>query len=231
MPDRALLGLAPYLPRHRPRAAARWWIARAALRGERIEIASLEEQEGLPVVDALAGLAAPCTLPRAFLAHLDRLPAECTAERLCRETRLFAATRNRGDRHPPRHPQESLSALDRRRLPLHHAALPLLAQLPLIPFAATPQAAPALVEVDVPALLRSRDLPHRALTGDLPAAVDARARVLKGLDALVLDDLAHDRAVANHDALRAIVSVFAAAVVSRCDALPLEDGAEAWFVS
>ncbi len=182
-----MLGLAPYLPHHRPRAAPRWWIARADAGGT---ITSLDEQESLPAVDGRAGIAAPCSLPPEFLEHLGRPPAAMTAERLCREARVFAASRTRGQRHPLRHPGESRSSLDRRQLILHHAALPLIE---------------VATEVDVHAWLRSRELPHAGLSGNLPAAIDARASILDALS--VVDPRVRDRALANVDALRAVVCI------------------------
>ena len=184
-----MLGLAPYLPHHRPRAAPRWWVARTNTEGT---LSSLEEQEALPEIDGPAGIAAPCSLPPEFLEHLGRSPAAMTAERLCREARTFAASRTRGQRHPLRHPGESRSALDRRQLILHHAALPLIG---------------VVTEIDVPAWLRSRELPHTGLAGDLPAAIDARASILDALP--VVGPILRDRALANFDALRALVCVFA----------------------
>ena len=57
-----MLGLAPYLPHHRPRAAPRWWVARADAEGG---IESLVEQESPPTVDGPAGIAAlSATSPR-----------------------------------------------------------------------------------------------------------------------------------------------------------------------
>ena len=146
------IGLAPYVPQHRPRAVARWWVAC----GNPVVVDESAEPPG--AIDGPFGLAAPTSLPVEFLAYLDRCgvdPAEITANRLFAHARTFASQRERGKRHPLRRDDESLSALDRRRLPLYHASLPLLAHDP--------------IEVDVPAYLEAHEMPHTGLRGDAQA--------------------------------------------------------------
>ncbi len=191
-------GLAPYLPPHRPRAAPRWWVARGD--GTPLQL-TLHEQAELPEPHGNLGLAAPCALPDEFLEFLNTSPAALTTHRLLARAREFAAQRERGKKHPPRSEDESSSALDRRRLPLFHAAFPLLHLNP--------------IELDPPAFLRKLDLPSTGLAGDRPDAVDRRTRILSALPAGVLGFAVevHERdyAIASHHALFAVLAAANAA--------------------
>lgn len=219
-----VLGLAPYLPPGRPRAAARWWAAAGALEPGRLRIATVSEGDVPPPVTARCGLAAPCSLPAPFLDFLGiRRSTEIDGplDRLLRRAREFAAAARRGHRHPLRVPHESLPALDRRRLPLFHAALPLLRG----------DAAPRLLEVDPAAVLRALGLPHAELAGEAPAAVDRRARILAALAEGALgfrvEVEKRDYAVASLPALGALL---ACAMAARVEAtgVPRPAEAEAW---
>ncbi len=219
-----VLGLAPYLPPSRPRAAARWWAATGALEPSRLLVERLAEDAAPPPVTSTCGLAAPCSLPRAFLDYLGirrSLDFEGTSDRLFRRARAFAAAASRGARQPLRVPHESMPALDRRRLPLFLAALPLLRG----------DAAPLLVEVDAAAILRALGLPHSGLSGGRPAAVDGRARVLaalaEGAMGIPVIAVQRDYAVASLPALAAVVACAMAARVLRDGARRPAD-AEAW---
>jgi hypothetical protein len=187
----AWIGLAPYLPAHRPRAVARWWVAC----GYPIILDECTEPPG--AINGPFGLAAPISLPQEFMAYLDRLevsPHDVTANRLFAHARKFARQRERGKRHPKRFAEETLSALDRRRLPLYHASLPLLAHNP--------------IEVDVTAYLQQFDLPHTGLGGATPDAIRRRREVVRGLKLEIIDE---DLVIASYDALRALVAFAAVA--------------------
>ncbi|MHC4957464.1 MAG: hypothetical protein ACYTGN_03745 [Planctomycetota bacterium] len=182
------LGLAPYLPPNRPRAQPRWWVAC----GNPVVLEECAAPPETICVDGPCGLAAPTSLPAEFLDYLEAAklrPDKLTANRLCAHARTFAARRQRGERHPRRSDTESLSALDRRRLPLFHAALPLLERKPL--------------EVDVPAYLKEHELPHTGLRGPLPDAVRKRRDIVRALRLEIVD---RDVAIASYDALRALVA-------------------------
>jgi hypothetical protein len=225
MAKAAVQGLAPYVPSARPRAPARWWAAAGDLGQGRLRVETLEEGGEPPAVTAPCGIAAPCSLPRPFLEFLGvarSVDVDGTADRLFRRARAFAAAATRGRRHPLRVPHESLPALDRRRLPLFLAALPLLRA----------PAGALLVEVDPPAMLRSLELPHARLRGTLPAAVDARAGIV---DALVQGALGfrlytphRDRAVASLPALFALLAC-AMAGWTRVHGVGRPADAEAWI--
>jgi hypothetical protein len=187
------MGLAPYLPAHRPRATPRWWIARTHKDGT----ITLEESATLPAPEQPCGIAAPTSLPQPFLDYLEEAHkplAGLKLNRLLKLAREFAGRQQRGKRHPARSEEESLSALDRRRLPLFFAAQPLLHTEP--------------TEVDVPAYLRQRDLPHAHLADNTPEAIDNRARILDALDVRIAD---RDYAIASYDALRAVIALVAGA--------------------
>ncbi len=220
-------GYAPYLPAHRPRAAARWWTALApkglAPRARILRIETVDESAEPPTPSGLAGLAAPCSLPDPFLAWLElagprasQLAAleAMTGARLLESVRLFAARRKRGDRHPRRTRGESLPSLDRLRLPLFHAALPLLRSTRTRPF--DPPDPPCIVEVDPPALLQALGLPATGLGGDRPEAVRRRAEILEALGAgaagFRVETTERDLALASGPALFAVVACVAAAI-------------------
>ena len=193
-----LIGFAPYVPPHRPRALPRWWIARSD--GTAPLLVALEESETLPAPEGTCGLAAPTSLPQPFLDYLAAIHnplAGLKLNRLLALAREFAMKQQRGRRHPARHDTESLSALDRRQLPLFFAAQPLLHIHP--------------IEVDVPAVLRAHDLPNAKLRGCAPRAVDHRARILDALKEGALGSPLkvrnRDYAIASHDALRAVVAL------------------------
>jgi hypothetical protein len=217
-------GLAPYLPPARPRSAARWWAAAGTVEPSFLRLDRLDEAATAPPVVAPCGLAAPCSLPAPFLDFLgvrSSLAVEGPRERLFRRAREFAAAAKRGYRHPLRVPHESLSVLDRRRLPLFLCALPLLRG----------DAAPLLFEVDVAAILRALGLPHVGLAGDAPAAVDGRALVLEALCGGALgfrvETPRRDYAIASLPALAAILSCAMAARV-RESGVSRPAGAETW---
>jgi hypothetical protein len=219
-----VLGLAPYLAPSRPRSAPRWWAASGTLEPSRLLVQSLAEGETPPVVASPCGLAAPCSLPRAFQEYLGirrSLDCEGPPDRIFRRARAFAAAAQRGQRQPLRVPHESLPVLDRRRLPLFLAALPLLRG----------EAAPLLIEVDAAATLRALGLPCSGLSGARPAAVDRRANVLAALaeGAIGFPVLAvqRDYAVASLPALAAIVACAMAARVLR-DGVRRPADAETW---
>lgn len=220
----AVLGLAPYLPPSRPRDAARWWAAAGTLEPSRLLVERLAEDESPPPVTSPCGLAAPCSLPRAFLDYLGigrSLDFEGPPDRLFRRARAFAAQAPRGARQPLRFPHESMPALDRRRLPLFLAALPLLRG----------EAAPLLVEVDPAATLGALGLQRSGLSGARPSAVDARARVLaalaEGAIGFPVVALQRDYAVASFPALAAVVACAMAARVQR-DGIRRPADAETW---
>lgn len=233
-------GLAPDLPPDQPAGPVRWWTARGRLTRTRLVVAGPGEERETPFSDGVVGLAAPCSLPIAFLEHLglqgsrqaslDAL-ARRTVRRLLADARAFAARRERGRKHPLRTPAESLPALDRRRLALFHAALPLLRIMPARPWA--PERPPCLVEVDVPSVLAALGLPAAGLSGDREEAIARRARVLADLADGALGfrvAVAHrDFAVASYAALRAVVAAATAAWVVRATPTPPGPEAEAWL--
>ncbi len=217
-------GLVPHLPPARPRAPARWWSVSATLEPARLLVERLAEADAPPPVTAPCGLAAPCSLPAPFLDFLGvrrSLDVLGPPDRLFRRAREFAAAAPHGSKHPLRVPHESLPALDRRRLPLFLAALPLLRG----------EKAPLLLEVDAAAVLRALGLPHAQLAGATPGAVDRRVRVLGALADGVLgfrvETEERDYAVASFPALQALLAcAMAARVHTRGDRRP--EGAEAW---
>jgi hypothetical protein len=219
-----VLGLAPYLHPARPRSPARWWAAAGTSERELLRVATLEEGATPPSARARTGLAAPCSLPGPFL---DFVGARSSTEigtpldRLLRQAREFAAGSKRGHRHPLRLPSESLPSLDRRRLPLFVAALPLLKG----------DASRRIFEVDPPAVLRAIGLPHTELGGDLPAAVDRRARILAALcDGALghrVECAQRDYAIASLPALFALLACSMAARVESEGARP-PVGEAAW---
>jgi hypothetical protein len=233
-------GLAPYLPPGRPRDPARWWVARGVLEGDRLLIRALGEEGDPPAPDGPTGLAAPCTLPGEFLRHFRMTGsreevlgalAGMTRSRLFSRVRGFASRRTRGHRHPVRASGESLRALDRRRLALFHAALPLLQRHPTLPWSAALDS--YLFEVDPPAFLGALQLPGTGLAGDRPEAVRCRATALAALEEGVLGICAtvgeRDLAVASHAALRAVIAAVAAAWIAFDTVRPQADDTEAWI--
>ena len=180
-------GLAPYVPPHRPRAAPRGWVAQGDGK------LTLREQAELPEPSGHIGLAAPCSLPDEFIEYLDKTPAAYTTNRLLAHAREFSKKRERGKKHP-RRDGESMSALDRRRLPLFHAAFPLLHLNP--------------IELDPAAFLNELGLPTTGLSGHLPEAIDRRAQILDALDIEVVE---RNYVIASHHALFAVLAAVAAA--------------------
>ena len=191
-------GVAPYVLAHRPRARARWWVARA---DEGRVVLALDETSATPVAQGVCGVAAPLSLPDEFLAYLSGrglTPRSVTLNRLMHLARAFAYQRAHGQKHPRRHGAESMSVLDRRQLPLYYAAMDLEGG----------------VEVDVPHFLRGLELPDAKLSGALPGAVEKRAAILAGLRrrcGIVVDGAQRDLAIASFHALRAVVALAAAA--------------------
>ncbi|MEM8884419.1 MAG: hypothetical protein AAGD14_10135 [Planctomycetota bacterium] len=191
-------GLAPSLPSHRPAAAATWWSAGGSVTDGRLVIDRLEE--GRTPIEAPCGVAAPLSLPDEFVAWLEldepyrRALARWTPSRLFAAARAFAARREKGHKHPPRDVEESVSALDRRRLARFHAALAI--------------DSPLAFEVDVPCFLQARGLPSTGWSGSDMRAIARRATILEGLDVAVA---ARDFAIASAAALEAIVCCTAAA--------------------
>ena len=207
-------GLVPVVPADRPRASAVWWCARGTDEGGALRIERLEERSTPAPVETVCGLGAPCSLPSAFLAWLEvgadrrtqlRTIASWTPNRLFSAARRFAARRKHGDKHPSRDPNETLSALDRRRLARFHAALPLLTTVPTRPWD-TPGSA-GLFEVDTIAWLRALDLPATELTGSGAHAIARRASILRALNIEVAE---RDYAVASWPALEAVICCYAA---------------------
>ena len=218
-------GLAPYLPPSRPRADARWWAAHGTLKDNRLLVARLEEGPAAPGVRAACGLAAPCSLPRAFMEFLDgRRPALADARR-------FASGRPHGKKHPLRSDHESMSALDARRLALHLAARPLLAETPTLPWAEAKP--PFLFEVDPPAFLHALALPCAQLAGARPDAIARRARILdalyEGVLGFAVELKLRDYAIASHHALAAILGAAAAAWLLDAKPEAPSADAEAWI--
>jgi len=205
-----VFGLVPYLPPGRPRADARWWWASGSLEPSRLVVGRLAEGDAPPAVTALCGIAAPCSLPPAFLDFLGirrSLDVAGPPDRIFRRAREFAAAAVRGQRQPLRVAHESLPALDRRRLPLFLAALPLLKG----------EAAPLVFEVDPPAILQALGLPHAGLSGASPESVDRRVHILaalaEGAFGFRVEVEERDYAVASLPALAALVACAMAARV------------------
>ncbi|MHC4974103.1 MAG: hypothetical protein ACYTG3_17425 [Planctomycetota bacterium] len=222
MPSAPVLGLAPFLPAHLPRARPRWWTAKAQATPGQLRIDQLCESPAPPAIDALCGLAAPCSLPQAFADFLgDRLESP-TCARLLAEARAFAKQAPRGEKQPRRDAHETVSALDRTRLPLFHAAAPLLRQWRDLIF-----------EVDPLSLLARLELPAHGLSGTGQDAVRRRVRVLQALQEGVLGGLAvdlreRDYAVASRAALDAVLAAAMAAWVHGNESKP-PHGAETWI--
>jgi len=219
-----LTGLAPYVDPRRPRAAARWWSAAGTVTGPRLVIRALAEAAAPPpALPGLVALAAPTSLPRVFLESLGAARAgdiTLPLPQLRARVRAWAARAPRGKKHPRRTPAVSVSALDPRRLPLFHAALPLL------------RARDDLIEADVPSVLAALHLPARGLAGSTPAAILDRARILQALHEGVLgpplDLRERDFAIASRPALDAVLAAALAAWVhAGGHARPA--GAEAWI--
>ena len=187
-------GIVPHVPAGRPRAPAVWWCAAGVVENGALRIERLEEKDRADSVAAPCGLAAPCSLPAEFLEWTGEDISSWTRGRLLDAARTFAARRQRGKKHPVRE-GESASALDRARLVRFHAALPLLAT-----------ARDALVEVDVPALLRRHDLPSSGLSGSHAVAIARRATILRELDIAVAE---RDYAIAAWPALEAVLCAYA----------------------
>ena len=202
------MGLAPFVSPQRPRDAARWWCATGVREGDTLRVGTLEESAThRDPGGARCGLAAPCSLPEPFLAFLGvRTSAEValSAAQLRARARAYAAAAPRGKRHPRRDENESISAMDPRRLPLFHAALPLL------------RTEATLVEVDPVRVLSELDVECDGLGGAGRSAIDRRVRILQALHESVLgfsvDVRARDYAVASPHALFAVL---AAAVAAR----------------
>jgi hypothetical protein len=206
-----------------------------------LRITSLTEQDAPTDPEGVCGLTAPCSLPAAFLEHLHlEGPRERTLAALEAHTpnhlfslvRSFASRRTRGSRHPARAPQESLSSLDRRRLPLFCASIPLLRKHPTLPWGEAPES--VLFEVDPPAFLDALDLPSVHLSGEMPGAIERRVRILgafqEGVAGIPPGDLvARDLAVASYPALCAVIATIAAAWISKSDTRPEGAPLEAWI--
>ncbi|MFQ5843401.1 MAG: hypothetical protein ACE5JG_00260 [Planctomycetota bacterium] len=235
-------GLAPYVPGPGRRDRPRWWVARgthADRRGDLV-LKDLCEQEGVPEAHGVTGLVAPCSLPRPFLDHLG-LPGDRdevlraldgrTLKRLAHEARLFAARRPAGRRHPRRAPEESVSALDRRRLALFKAALPLLRSAPAVPWGAPRP--PCLVEVDSVRLLAAWGLPATRLAGGSPETVRRRAGILDGLSegaaGFPVKVGPRDLPLTSLPALEAVLAAAAAAWFLRNAPAPPTGAVEAWI--
>jgi len=202
-------GLAPYLPAHLPRAQPRWWTAAGHAAADRLRIERLGEQEELPRVDShLCGLAAPCSLPQAFREFLGERKTDATVARMLADARAFAAQAQRGKRHPRRDAHESVSVLDRTRLPLYCAVAPLLRR---------ERSHDRIFEVDPCSLLARLELPAHGLAGSRQDAVARRVRVLQALQEGVLgfpvDLRERDYAVASRPALDAVLAAAMAAWV------------------
>jgi hypothetical protein len=206
-----------------------------------LQITSLREGDAPSEPEGVCGLAAPCSLPAAFLEHLalkesrERTLAALeahTPNHLFSLARSFASRRTHGKKHPLRAPQESLSSLDRRRLPLFCAAIPLLKGHPILPW--SQERSSFLFEVDPPAFLGALDLPSVHLSGEAPGAIERRVRILgalrEGAAGLPRTDVvARDFAVASYAALCAVIATIAAAWVSKGDTRPDRGPLEAWI--
>ncbi len=240
MSEPAAEGLAPFLPDHRPRGVPRWWVARASRGlGTTLRIDELAERAEPDDVSGVCGLAAPCSLPSAFLEHLGLDPEKRkrvlgaldkrTPNRLLSEARAFASRRRRGTKHPPRAPHESLSVLDRRRLPLLCAALPLLRRTSTAPWCSLEP--PFLFEVDVAAFLRALKLARRP--GAAPDAVRGRVEALGALEqgaaGFPVEIRDRELAVASAGALDAVAACVAAAWLWRERPQAPDEKAEAWI--
>lgn len=222
-------GLVPHLPPNQPRAIARWWCAVGTVDADGlVTIERLEQRAAPTAVTSLCGLAAPCSLPASVMEFLDcgahrrdqlHALARWTPKRLFGQIRAFARQQQRGKRHPRRHANETLSALDRRRLARFHAVAPLLASA----------AARSVFEVDVPAWLSSLALPPHQLSGDEPKSIARRETILSALEqgraGIRIDVPERAYALGSLPALEAVVCVFAAAWVLRN--APEQPGSEA----
>jgi len=202
-----VLGLVPHLPPARPNADPRWWFADGVVEGDTLRIERLAEADTPPPIAYRCGLAAPCSLPRAFLETLDCDIATIggwTFKRLASTVRHFAARRKRGDHHPARDVPESLSSLDRRRLARYHASIPLLTD---------PASAAHIIEVDVPLWLRAADLPYDALSAQTPKSIARRVSIVRaleqGLGGKKLELPERDYAIAALPALEAVIACLA----------------------
>ncbi|MHC4729676.1 MAG: hypothetical protein ACYS6Z_03655, partial [Planctomycetota bacterium] len=188
---------------------------------DRLRIDRLFEQAEPPRVDASCGLAAPCSLPQAFREFLGDRNTNVTVARLLAEARAFAAQAQRGKKQPRRDAHESVSVLDRTRLPLFHAAAPLLRH-----------GRDSIFEVDPGSLLTRLELPAHGLAGTGQDAVQRRVRILQALQERVLgfavDLRERDFAVASRPALDAVLAVAMAAWVHVNERKPPHE-AETWI--
>lgn len=218
----AVLGLAPFVPAHLPRARPRWWTARGEAASGRLRIERLHESPDPPALDVSCGLAAPCSLPRAFLEFLGERQDSLAVARLLAEARAFANQAPRGRKQPRRTADESVSVLDRTRLPLYGAAAPLVRDHGDLVF-----------EVDAQSVLTRLELPAQGLAGDRQEAVRRRGRILQALQEGVLGGIAvdlreRDYAVASHPALCAVIAAAMAAWVRGNEMKPPHD-TETWI--
>jgi hypothetical protein len=214
-------GASPSVPSHLPRARPRWWCASGELDDGTLRVRRLTETEDAPdVTGVLCGLCAPCSLPAAFLAWLgidgaraEQLAALAarTPNRLYAMARRFAAGQTRGARHPRRVPEETASALERRRLARFGAALPLLRAEGARPWDPDGR----LFEVDAPLWLHRLGLVATGYAGPSADAVRRRVSALaalrEGAPGFVVDVGPRDFAVASAAALEAVVACTAAA--------------------
>jgi len=234
-------GLVPHLPPNQPRASARWWCADGFVTSDGVvTVESLEQRATPTAVTAPCGIAAPCSLPGPVMDHLacgqtraDQLRAltRWTPKRLFGAVREFARAQQRGKRHPRRHANESMSALDRRRLARFYAATPLLAATPTRPWQST--AAAYLFEVDAAAWLSSLALPPHQISSDDPKSIARRETIVAALEEgrvglrVALPERAYP--IGSLPALEAVVCIFAAAwMLQNTPEAPATD-AEAWI--
>ncbi len=218
----AVLGLAPHVPAHLLRARPRWWTARGAADDDRLRIDRLDESTEPPAIDAWCGLAAPCSLPAEFREFLPDRPEDLTVARLLAEARAFASRTPRGRKQPRRTADESVSVLDRARLPLYGAAAPLVRAH-----------RDRVFEVDARSVLARLELPARGLAGEQQEAVRRRVRILQALQEGVLGGVAvdlreRDYAVASYPALCAVIAAAMAAWVLGNEQKPPHD-TETWI--
>lgn len=222
MPAVPVLGLAPLVPAHLPRTRARWWTARGAADADRLRIDRLHESADPPAIECLCGLAAPGSLPAAFREFLGDRAGKLTVARLLAEARAFAKRTPRGSKRPRRSAAESVSVLDRTRLPLYGAAAPLFRRSRDLVF-----------EVDPQSVLERLELPAHGLAGDRQGAVERRVRVVQALQEGVLGGIPvdlreRDYAVASQPALHAVVAAAMAAWVHGNEQKPPHD-VETWI--
>jgi hypothetical protein len=214
-------GASPFVPPHLPRARPRWWCATGELDEGALRVHRLTESDDPPgLAGVLCGLCAPCSLPAAFLdflgldgtraAQLAALAAR-TPNRLYAQARRFAADRPRGARHPRRVPEETASALERRRLARFAAALPLLRAEGARPW----DPAGRLFEVDAPLWLHRLGVFSTGYAGASADAVRRRVAVLaalqEGAAGFEVDVVPAEFAAASAPALEAVVACTAAA--------------------